>query len=346
MTPRPASADGGKPAPAESYTPADRVEQPTLAQMTEAALTVLARRPDQPFALFIEAGDVDFALHANNLDNAVGAVYSGEDAVRAVIRWVETNSNWDDSLLLVSSDHGHYLVVDDPRRWRGRGKRPPTRPRPTRPNRRSSCGSVAIPRLPGEVEDVQRHGRAVGLADRLEVQPGAVRLDHSEEIVPQPAELLGGPLAAVRDRPRGVVVGEEVEIAGIRPRREPGRPPDLHRPAELPPILQEAVNGRVDVPVGDGTQERQGVLAERAAGGRAVRGVEVLRARVDVSEDAGPIAMAISAFWPSSTAFASTSKPRRRARASASIASPVFMLCVRAGKVFGSRFLGQLTANA
>jgi alkaline phosphatase len=109
----------GLPRAAEVYTPADRVEQPTLAQMTEAALTVLANRPGQPFALFIEAGDVDFALHANNLDNAVGAVYSGEDAVRTVIDWVEKNSNWDDSLLLVSSDHGHYLVVDDPQALAG-----------------------------------------------------------------------------------------------------------------------------------------------------------------------------------------------------------------------------------
>jgi alkaline phosphatase len=118
--PAPSIGRLGKPAAAETYTPADRVEQPTLAQMTEAALTVLARRPDQPFALFIEAGDVDFALHANNLDNAVGAVYSGEDAIRAVIRWVEKNSNWDDSLLLVSSDHGHYLVVDDPQALAGK----------------------------------------------------------------------------------------------------------------------------------------------------------------------------------------------------------------------------------
>ncbi len=117
--PAPSIGKSGKSAPAESYTPADRVEQPTLAQMTEAALTVLARRTDQPFALFIESGDVDFALHANNLDNAVGAVYSGEDAIRAVIRWVEANSNWDDSLLLVSSDHGHYLVVDDPQALAG-----------------------------------------------------------------------------------------------------------------------------------------------------------------------------------------------------------------------------------
>ncbi len=111
--PAPSIGRGGRPFAAEKYTAEDRLEQPTLAKMTEAALTVLARRPDQPFALFIESGDVDFALHANNLDNAVGAVYSGEDAVRTVIQWVEKNSNWDESLLLVSSDHGHYLVIDD-----------------------------------------------------------------------------------------------------------------------------------------------------------------------------------------------------------------------------------------
>ena len=71
--------------------------------------------PSAPFALFIEAGDVDFALHANNLDNAIGAVYSGEEATRVVIRWVEAHSNWDESLLIVSADHGHYLVIDDPK---------------------------------------------------------------------------------------------------------------------------------------------------------------------------------------------------------------------------------------
>jgi alkaline phosphatase len=105
----------GEPREAESYTSADRLEQPTLAQMTDAALTVLASRPSQPFVLFIEAGDVDFALHANNLDNAIGAIYSGEDALREVISWVESQSNWDESAVIVSSDHGHYLVVDDPK---------------------------------------------------------------------------------------------------------------------------------------------------------------------------------------------------------------------------------------
>jgi len=30
-----------------------------------------------------------------------------------VIRWVDVHSNWDESVLIVSSDHGHYLVGDD-----------------------------------------------------------------------------------------------------------------------------------------------------------------------------------------------------------------------------------------
>lgn len=98
---------------AETYSQADLNEQPTLADLTAAALRVLGSRPKQPFVLFVEAGDVDFALHKNNLDNAVGAVYSGEDAIRAIIAWVEANSNWDDSLMIVAADHGHYLVLDD-----------------------------------------------------------------------------------------------------------------------------------------------------------------------------------------------------------------------------------------
>ena len=112
--PAPSLTSKGELRAAESYTSADCIEQPTLAQMTEAALIVLNAEPDQPSALFIEAGDVDFALHANNLDNAIGAIYSGQEAIRTVIRWVESHSNWDDSVLIVSSDHGHYLVVDDP----------------------------------------------------------------------------------------------------------------------------------------------------------------------------------------------------------------------------------------
>ncbi len=106
----------------ESYSLDDIQENPKLADMTRAALKVLSAKKGEPFALFVEAGDVDFALHDNNLDNAVGAVISGDDAVRVVIEWVEQNSNWDDSILIVTADHGHYLVIDDPKALAGTAK--------------------------------------------------------------------------------------------------------------------------------------------------------------------------------------------------------------------------------
>jgi alkaline phosphatase len=106
----------------DRYTPEDLLETPKLADMTRAAIAVLANRPGQPFALFVEAGDVDFALHDNNLDNAIGAVISGDEAVRAILDWVRKNSNWDDSALIVTADHGHYLVIDDPAAIAGTAK--------------------------------------------------------------------------------------------------------------------------------------------------------------------------------------------------------------------------------
>lgn len=99
---------------AETYSESDRVENPTLSDITRAALTVLSADPSKPFALFVEAGDVDFALHDNNLDNAIGAVLSGEEAVSAIMEWVESHGGWDDTVLIVTADHGHYLVLDHP----------------------------------------------------------------------------------------------------------------------------------------------------------------------------------------------------------------------------------------
>ncbi|QEH31990.1 Alkaline phosphatase precursor [Aquisphaera giovannonii] len=113
--PAPSLNSKGLPAPAEAYSPTEVLAQPTLVDMAEAAIEVLTAEPEKPFILFVEAGDVDFALHANNLDNAVGAVHSGDATVRAIASWVEAHSNWDESAMLVSSDHGHYLVLDDPK---------------------------------------------------------------------------------------------------------------------------------------------------------------------------------------------------------------------------------------
>ena len=98
---------------AEIYSAADVDENPTLAQMATGALDVLAARSDKMW-LMVEAGDVDWANHGNNLDNSIGAVLSGDEAFAAVATWIEKNVGWDDAVLFLTADHGHYLVLDRP----------------------------------------------------------------------------------------------------------------------------------------------------------------------------------------------------------------------------------------
>jgi alkaline phosphatase len=97
----------------EVYSEADLIENPTLSQMTEAALTVLETN-GTGFWLMVEAGDVDWASHDNNIDNAIGAVFSGEAAFQSIIDWIDKRQCWDESAVIVTADHGHLLVLDDP----------------------------------------------------------------------------------------------------------------------------------------------------------------------------------------------------------------------------------------
>ncbi|MDA0283018.1 MAG: alkaline phosphatase [Planctomycetota bacterium] len=101
------------PRPAEQYSPADIAENPTLSEMTSAALQVLSSRSDR-FWLMVEAGDVDWANHSNNIDDSIGAVLSGDAAFQTVTAWVEAHGGWNDTAVLVTADHGHYLVLDKP----------------------------------------------------------------------------------------------------------------------------------------------------------------------------------------------------------------------------------------
>jgi alkaline phosphatase len=106
----------------ERYDDADIQENPTLADMTQAALTVLEQAVEG-FWLMIEAGDVDWANHANNIDNGIGAVFSGEAAFRVVTDWIEANNAWSYTALIVTSDHGHFFVIDDAERFAEAGRR-------------------------------------------------------------------------------------------------------------------------------------------------------------------------------------------------------------------------------
>jgi alkaline phosphatase len=80
--------------------------------MATVALDQLARR--ERFWLLVEAGDVDWGCHANNVDTAIGAVQSGDAAFRAIVDWVERHDAWDDTAVIVTSDHGHMFVLTEP----------------------------------------------------------------------------------------------------------------------------------------------------------------------------------------------------------------------------------------
>ena len=104
---------------AEVYSQADIDENPTLAQMTEAAIQVLQEDPDG-FWLMVEAGDVDWANHGNNIDNSIGAVLSGDAAIEKIFHWIDARNAWDQSLVIVTSDHGHFLHLVQPEVLTGR----------------------------------------------------------------------------------------------------------------------------------------------------------------------------------------------------------------------------------
>ncbi|MFP6619423.1 MAG: alkaline phosphatase [Pirellulaceae bacterium] len=100
----------------EEYDSEDLSENPTLADMTEAAIRVLEQNKNG-FWLMVEAGDVDWASHDNNIDNCIGAILSGTAAFDVITRWVERKGAWKDTLVIVAADHGHLFFLRDPARF-------------------------------------------------------------------------------------------------------------------------------------------------------------------------------------------------------------------------------------
>lgn len=127
---------------------------PTLQTLTLAALRHLARDPDG-FFLMVEGGATDWAAHASRCDSSWrhGACHDTQvalarlieesidfnDAVAAVVAWVEKHSSWNETLLIVTADHDNSMpmgpdaqtVPFQPVENRGRGRMPGISFRPT-----------------------------------------------------------------------------------------------------------------------------------------------------------------------------------------------------------------------
>lgn len=83
--------------------------QPDLATMTKGALNIISQNP-KGFFLMVEGGAVDWAAHANNLPRLIEEQIDFNLAVEAVSDWVEKNSSWDETLVIVTTDHGNGLL--------------------------------------------------------------------------------------------------------------------------------------------------------------------------------------------------------------------------------------------
>jgi len=79
---------------------------PTLAEMTRAALNVLDNDPDG-FVVMIEGGDNDGAAHSKDKQRGrlIEQMVDFNAAVQAANDWVQANSNWGETLLIVTADH-------------------------------------------------------------------------------------------------------------------------------------------------------------------------------------------------------------------------------------------------
>lgn len=83
---------------------------PSLHDMTKAGINVLDNGQDG-FFLMIEGGAVDWASHANQSNRMIEEQMDFNNAVESVIQWIEKNSSWDETLLIVTSDHECGLLL-------------------------------------------------------------------------------------------------------------------------------------------------------------------------------------------------------------------------------------------
>ena len=108
------------------------IENPTLADASTAALTVLSRNPNG-FFLMIEQGNIDWANHANHYRNLIGSMSDLDRAVRAVEAYVDRpgdDIDWSNTVLIVTTDHANSFMRIDPSKKLGKGRLPLQQSRP------------------------------------------------------------------------------------------------------------------------------------------------------------------------------------------------------------------------
>lgn len=97
--------DTGDPARETPVNP----DLPDLPLMVSAAINVLDETK-AGFFLMVEGGAVDWANHSNQPARMIQEHMDFISAVETVVRWVETKSKWDETLLILTADHETGLI--------------------------------------------------------------------------------------------------------------------------------------------------------------------------------------------------------------------------------------------
>lgn len=56
---------------------------------------------------------IDWAAHANHMDDMLGAMLDISDSVQVILDWIDANGGFKKNALYVTADHDHYLTLLD-----------------------------------------------------------------------------------------------------------------------------------------------------------------------------------------------------------------------------------------
>lgn len=100
---------------------------PSLDLMVRAALNVLDNNP-KGFFVMIEGGATDWASHDNQKGRLIEEMTDFNNTVEAVVQWVNQNSSWEETLVIVTGDHETGLLWGEspfqPLKQQGKGQLP------------------------------------------------------------------------------------------------------------------------------------------------------------------------------------------------------------------------------
>lgn len=89
-----------------------RYDQPGLKDMTLKAIDILHTRSKERgtgFTLMSEAALIDKEMHVQDVDRALGDLLELDDTLRATLEHLEKIGELEDTLVVVTADHGHGL---------------------------------------------------------------------------------------------------------------------------------------------------------------------------------------------------------------------------------------------